>query len=461
MRSLITLTALMCGSIAIGCDREKPTAPASTRPASPGAPAGPSGRIDVPDSVRRNLGLTFATAERRAVASTLRVPGRFELTPDARRESHVTLAGRVELLVKQYDRVKKGDVLYRLDSPDWRDRVLGLEETRLEITRARADVEIAEAHLTEARGTIDLTHQRIEALANVDVKRADLALELLRAQNALPRAEAELRAKRAALVEAEEHYPLVLSAAAALIGESAESLDKVAGESNEPRWRGISTLDVRAADDGVVESLAVTNGAWVDAGGLVLTTVQPKRVRFRASALQADLPRLRDGMRGEITAPQQSGPGSSMKGIMSLALTADADARTIDLIVTPETPASWARAGVSAFVDLTAQEAQRELAIPVGAIIQDGLTKVFYRRDRKNPDVVIRTEADLGVSDGRYVVVASDLTDGDEVVLDGIYEIKLASSTSAAGAMTGGHFHADGTWHADGEPEPGEAGGGK
>jgi hypothetical protein len=39
-------------------------------------------------------------------------------------------------------------------------------------------------------------------------------------------------------------------------------------------------------------------------------------------------------------------------------------------------------------------------------------------------------------------------------VLDGVYELKLASSQHGA-TPRGGHFHADGTWHADGEPEPG------
>jgi hypothetical protein len=42
-------------------------------------------RIDVPDAVRRNLGITFAKVERRQVASTIRVPGQFEMLPSARR----------------------------------------------------------------------------------------------------------------------------------------------------------------------------------------------------------------------------------------------------------------------------------------------------------------------------------------------------------------------------------------
>jgi hypothetical protein len=53
-------------------------------------------------------------------------------------------------------------------------------------------------------------------------------------------------------------------------------------------------------------------------------------------------------------------------------------------------------------------------------------------------------EADLGVSDGRWVVIHSGVRAGDEVVLDGVYPLMLATSGSA---QKGGHFHADGTWH--------------
>ena len=55
--------------------------------------AAPTNRIDVPASVRQNLGITFAKVERRRVASTIRVPGRFELLPSARREYRATLPG--------------------------------------------------------------------------------------------------------------------------------------------------------------------------------------------------------------------------------------------------------------------------------------------------------------------------------------------------------------------------------
>ena len=89
-RSLVTSTVLATAlAVGSGCDKPGNTdtaAPTTTREeAKP-----PSNRIDLPETVRQNLGITFAKVERRRVASTIRVPGRFELLPTARREYRAT-----------------------------------------------------------------------------------------------------------------------------------------------------------------------------------------------------------------------------------------------------------------------------------------------------------------------------------------------------------------------------------
>ncbi len=61
--------------------------------------AAPTNRVDIPAAVRQYLGITFAKVEARNVSQTLRMPGRFEYLPTARREYRTPLDGRVELLV--------------------------------------------------------------------------------------------------------------------------------------------------------------------------------------------------------------------------------------------------------------------------------------------------------------------------------------------------------------------------
>jgi multidrug efflux pump subunit AcrA (membrane-fusion protein) len=83
---------------------------------------------------------------------------------------------------------------------------------------------------------------------------------------------------------------------------------------------------------------------------------------------------------------------------------------------------------------------------------QDGLAPVFFRRDPKDSNKAIRTNADLGIDDGRWVVVHSGLRAGDEIILDGAFQLMLAS-TQSGGTPAGGHFHADGTFHSGDEDE--------
>ena len=78
------------------------------------------------------------------------------------------------------------------------------------------------------------------------------------------------------------------------------------------------------------------------------------------------------------------------------------------------------------------------------AVISDGLDKIIFRRDPKDANSLIRTKADLGVNNGEWVVVESGLAEHDQVVVDGIYELKLATTGQKT---TTGHFHADGTFH--------------
>src|SRR5688500_5967407 len=194
----------------------------------------------------------------------------------------------------------------------------------------------------------------------------------------------------------------------------------------------------------MVESLAVTDGGWVDASALILTTADLTQLRFRATGLQADLGKLRDGADASIVAPHgaRSGSDDSLPGKLSLGLEASAETRTIELIISPQKLAPWARPGVSAYAEVvTDGSAEPETAIPLAAVVQDELARIYFRRDPKDPDKVIRVEGDLGVSDGRWVVVNSGLRAGDEVVLDGVYELKLTGTGRPQG---GGHFHADG-----------------
>ena len=464
MKQALIVIALAVASFAplAGCadDDAKPAAhgehAAHDEHDAPSETAARSNRIDVPQAVRQNLGITFAKVEARRVASTMHVPGRFELLPTARREYRAALPGFVRLQVAQYERVQKDTSIFRMDSPEWHRLKRELHEAEVGIERATAELSVAEHTKAEAEKIAEATQKRIQALAKAEVRRAELETELVTRQAAIPRLDAEIRVKRAALDEARHDLELNIDKAASLLGLSPALLretEKGDGGHEKQRWYSIDEIGASARAAGVVESLSVTDGAWVEAGALIATTVDPQAVRFRAVGLQSDLAKLKNGLAATVLPPQgAAADASGLPGKLQLGPVADPQQRTLDLIVAPEKAADWARPGVSCLLLIvTDGSVEPELAIPVAAVVRDELTQIFFRRDPRQPDKVIRVEADLGVSDGRWVVVKSGVKEGDEVVLDGVYELKLAGG--AGGPSGGGHFHADGTWHpeADGK----------
>jgi multidrug resistance efflux pump len=465
---VLTLGLLALG----GCDRSA-TSPAPTAAAS--QPAAPSNRVDIGPAVRQNLGITFAKVEARSVARTLRIPGRFELLPTAARDYHAAASGTIELAVQQYQRVEAGDVLYRLDAPRWR-------ELQKELTDAGAAVILAQAaadsvapllqahenHHNEIQRAVDLWAARITALEALQEAGGARAEEVAQARAAHAAArsdlaetletEAELLARKsetaATLTAASARHTFLFQSAAALTGLSVEELHAPdPATPAQARWQTLRSIPVTARESGVVDRVNVTLGAVVEEHTEVLSTVQPERVRFRAVALQSDLVKLTTGQPGRVAPATIEGtdPQSpAFTGTIALAPTADPERRTIEVILTatqsPAQPPTWARAGVSAFLEVTTHAVAPDdsLAIPLRCVARDGTQAIIFRRDPADPNKAIRLEADLGLDDGRWVTIKSGVAEGNELVLDGVYQLMVATS----GSITkGGHFHPDGSFH--------------
>jgi predicted small lipoprotein YifL len=462
--ALLALIALV--SLA-ACSRKG--APTSGDPQAKEEKVAPTNRVDIPSAVRENLGITFAKVESRSVSRTIRIPGRFELIPDARREYRTMLEGKVEILVGQFEKVEPGRPLYRLDSPKWRLLQQDLTSAEASIRLASASVEtigpLRAAHKIHEQSlaeTVKLLSERVAQLEKIREAGGGKSEELSQARISYTTTQAELadvmekdadlearsRQGVAELDSARARFDLLLRGAASLIGDTVQGLSTPATtEAGAPaRWRTLETVEVRASAAGIVEALAVTNGAWVEQSSLVLSTVQPERIRMRARALQSDLIVFENGESAVIVPPRERGvdPKDVMRGPLVIGISANADERTFEVFVTPERLAPWAKPGVAASLEVAVAGGTEELAIPLSAIARDGLKSIIFRRDPKDADKVIRIEADLGVDDGRWIVVKSGVMENDEVVLDGVYQLMLATSS---GAAKGGHFHADGTFH--------------
>lgn len=404
------------------------------------------GGLAVPADVRRNLGITFATVERRQVQKTLRVPGAFELMPNARHEYRAPLAGHIRTEIAPFSAVNQGDLLFSLDSPDWRRIQHEAVEAEGEIKIAEAALKVAESRLQETQSSVSILRTRLDSLASAQVRKAELEAEAATLEGSLIRLRAEIEAADAALDEANEHYLSRLRTLSSITARSIEELLDTS-DGGEPAWRNIDALKVLAGEAGVVETVTVNQGGWRETGELVVSTLSPVALRFHAEAPQSELTRLGDGMTCWIVPPQGGGVDlqEAISGTMQIGLTAHSQERTISLYVHPETIAPWAKAGVSAYLEIPDENSAAEIAIPAASLVQEGLDTYFFRRDPRDPDRVLPVKADLGPADGRWVVVWSGVKEGDEVVLDGAYALKLAGGGSKA--PEGYHYHADGQLH--------------
>jgi hypothetical protein len=413
-------------------------------------------------TVRENLGITFVKAEYRVVQGLLRFPGRFEAEPSARRAYQMPLPGQVEVLVKPYQRIAAGDPLYRIASIGWHSLQRELAEATVAAQLIGERYTAAQAHARVLDQAVGLWNQRAAVLERLAEEVGGKAGELAEAKGRLVDLLVQQAAARTRLAElkyeavgadgtAEGGLAAIrrrqaLATAARITGIDAVML---MGEvDGRPRWQGIDEPVIAARMAGVVEGEVATSGTWLDERATVLTVTNPAGVHLRASALQADLDKLRDGLPARIVGVDPHDP-LRLPALVVLAPIASAVDRSLELIARPMSDATIPgaiRPGIAAVLEVAVSgSGDEELAIPVAATIRDGLKIIFFKRDRNTPDVVEKVEADLGASDGRWVVVNSGLKEGDEVVVGGLYPLKL--SQQDGGGAEAGHFEADGTFH--------------
>lgn len=420
--ALLVATTLLLS----GCDEQTPTPP----PADKAEISTKTNRTPIPPVVRQNLGITFATASYRPVASTITLPGHFEVLPSAQHHYPLPAAGRVTVRVSPLQTVTAGQLLLEIDAPDWRSLQIELADAKTASAGFAATLAKARATRTAALGMKEKQGREDRSSDGGAVYDSQVAA-----------AEAELEGSRG-------RFEQLLAKATSMTGLSTEELTKLDGD--VPHWRSLTRVPVHAAASGVVREVDAATGTWVAGGTEVVHVVQPNTLRFRARALQADLfDGIQDGQPATIVPPEGRGNSrrdAGLAGTVRIGVTGNPATRTMDVFIDFSEHRDWARPHVAALAEVivAGSASIEELAIPTRAVIQDGLEKVFFRRASDDPDEVIRTVADLGATDGRWVAVLSGLAEGDEVVVDGIYELKLATSATK---VEGGHFHADGTWH--------------
>jgi RND family efflux transporter MFP subunit len=287
---------------------------------------------------------------------TLGIPGEVRAWNQATLYSKV--AGYVrEVVVDKGSRVKKGDLLARLESPETDQQVLG----------ARADLQLKTVQAERAR---------------------KLRPQGFIAQQDLDNAESALQVSRATLQQ--------------LIALQAYE-------------------QVRAPFDGVVTARYVDPGALVAAGTSSNQSVQPlfdfadmRTVRVQVYVGQDDAADIHPGSPVSIALPDD--PGHPIEG--KVTRTAQGiDARTRTMLVEVDVPNEPVRLYPGSYVNVKIRfPGRRTPVVPGEALAWRGDALFVARLEAENRIRLVRVQP--GEDDGRHVQILSGLQGGEQVVLN-------------------------------------------
>ncbi|MDP2053240.1 MAG: efflux RND transporter periplasmic adaptor subunit [Acidobacteriota bacterium] len=337
----------------------------------------------------------------------------------------------VELMVKEGDVVKAGQVLARIDpvqaasSADAAAASVGALEA--DARAAATQVKAAQAALEEARS------REKEAAASLT-----RAQELQRA-GLLPQSEFD-KASMAGTTAVAQVAAATASFERAQQAQASAGQRIAQGRAESTRARdALSKTEITAPIDGVVTRLEVEQGEMVVMGvqnqpGTILMTVSDlSAVNAEVKVAEADVMRLLNGFPATVTLealPLQTFSGRVVEiGASALPqVGTQAAAREFRVKVRLDGPASSLRPGLTCDTEILAAERKNALVVPLQAVVEkDGKTGVFVVRDGGVVFTPVKTgiigglsiELD-GVAEGTTIVsgpfqTLRALSDGDRV----------------------------------------------
>lgn len=194
-------------------------------------------------------------------------------------------------------------------------------------------------------------------------------------------------------------------------------------------------VTVRAATEGMVESLIAQDGAWLETGAAAIQTVRAHHLRFKALVAASDALHLKDGMSAKVGAH----PGRIRIGVGD-----DTGLVPVYVLFAGDVKAL---AGERSHAECVTDETEAaHTAVPSICIVSIGLQPTVFVRDLHDAERFIAVPVTPGASGGGWTAVDGLPAHHCEVVSDGAYELRLALP-SAGGSKPAGHFHADGTFH--------------
>jgi HlyD family secretion protein len=245
------------------------------------------------------LKVRATTVQRGPIRSLISTNGKIEAIQNM--EWHAPIATTVKrLLVKEGDRVHKGQLLLQLDDADIRSQAAKAQaqiksaqarQSALNAGGTQEELLALNAELAKAKSARNDAQRKLDALRRLQQEGDASSGEVQAAEDTLQSAQADLTL--AEQKKADRYSQPEVANVKAQVAEAQAAYD--AAED------ALSKSSVRAPFDGTVYALPAKQGSFVQAGDLLLQEADLSRVLVRAFVDEPDIGRLLVGQKVEIT----------------------------------------------------------------------------------------------------------------------------------------------------------------
>lgn len=284
-----------------------------------------------------------------------------------------------KLHVKEGDQVKAGQILVQLDDADARAQAAGAlaklkaSEAALNAIRrggTQEEVLTTSAGLQKARTERDSARRNLEAMRKLQQRGAASAGEVEAAENRLKQAEADVE-----LLESKTTRRYSNPEIARVQAEAAEA--RAAYEAAQNVLRNSNIVSPRA---GTVYSLPIREGAFVNAGDLLVQVADLRKMQVRAFVDEPEVGKLARGQQVSLT--WDAVPGRTWQGavtrVPSTVITRGT--RTVGEVVCEVSNDDLKLLpNVNVSVVIATQKQENALTVPREAIMEDNGARFVYK----------------------------------------------------------------------------------
>jgi len=364
-----------------------------------------------------------AQAHRNTIRSVVSTNGKVE--PIQSFEAHAPVGTTVKkLLVKEGDHVKKGQLLVQLDDAEARSQAaralsqVSAADADLSAIQSggnREEVLTVQAQLTKAQGARDAAQRNLDALQRLQQKGAASPAEVKDAENQLARANVDLK-----LLQQKQKGRYSHPEIARVEAEKANAQSAHAAAEDV-----LSQLNIHAPFDGIVFSLPLHQGAYLNPGDLILQEADLTKVLVRAFVDEPDVGRLTPGQKIEVTwdaIPGRiwNGAVNTIPTVVKLRGTRNVGETTCvvdnhDFKLLPN---------INVGITIVTAEHRGALTVPREAVRQDDSVPYVYEIVNNE---LQRRDVQTSVSNLTLVEVTSGISDNAEVALASVNSKPLHS----------------------------------